>query len=407
MSVIDHTAAILLRLMGSKRGPSLDQERSELAFEKRLVPAKQREVRFSDFEGVAALKERGGLRSDNWENWCRLWQQNPAMAVAKSKLSMGWVLETSRGIVGYQGSVPLLYRFGGRTLVAATGTSLVVEPSYRACTIGLLASFYRQPGVELFLITTAMPSVGEVSKALRARALPQRDYDSVLFWVLNKHQFAKAVATKLGLRGGIAAVGAAVGAFTLRMDTCIHRRRPKDITHKFAITEIQVNDIGEEFQALWQRKITETPRLMADRSPSSLRWHFTIPRSSSTAVVLCCHRFNRLIGYAIVQRSIDRRTGLRKCLLADLLVEQDDFSVTLGLLESAYTNAVTSGDEVFEVLGLPRNIRQILMLWHPYLRAYPAPSFFYKVTDQGLAQRLSDENAWYASPFDGDTTLMP
>jgi hypothetical protein len=109
--------------------------------------------------------------------------------MAKSPLSMGWVLETERGIVGYQGSVPLLYRFGDRTLVAATGTSLAVEPAYRARTIGLLASFYRQPGAELRLITTAIPSVGEISKALGAHA-QQHGSDIVLFWILDPDKFA-------------------------------------------------------------------------------------------------------------------------------------------------------------------------------------------------------------------------
>ena len=115
-----HTADILLRLLKSRQRPAAGQAGSANLHEHVPIPAKQREVRFSDFESVARLKERGGLAKDNQENWCRLWQQNPALAVAKSQLSMGWVLETAQGIVGYQGSVPLLYQFGGRTLVAAT-----------------------------------------------------------------------------------------------------------------------------------------------------------------------------------------------------------------------------------------------------------------------------------------------
>ena len=168
------------------------------------IPAKQREVRFSDFESVARLKERGGLRKDNQENWCRLWQQNPALAVAKSQLSMGWVLETAQGIVGYQGNIPLLYQFGGRTLVAATAAGLVVEPAYRARCIVLLASFYRQRDVDLFVTTHTTASAASQLKALRAKALAQHDYDKVLFWVLDAHQFSKALAAevRLGERNG-------------------------------------------------------------------------------------------------------------------------------------------------------------------------------------------------------------
>ena len=102
----------------------------------RPLPAIQREVRLSDFERVAALKERWGLGSDTRENWSRLWERNPAIRMGGAELKMGWVLETERGIVGYQGSVPLLYRLGERVLLAAVGTSLVVEPAYRGRSVG-------------------------------------------------------------------------------------------------------------------------------------------------------------------------------------------------------------------------------------------------------------------------------
>jgi hypothetical protein len=406
MSAIDHIATILLRLMRNRQRPAVGTIGSEPAFGHMPIPAKQREVGFSDFESVARLKERGGLGTDTRENWYRLWCQNPAIAMAKSKLSMGWVLETSQGIVGYQGSIPLIYQYGDRTLVAATGTSLVVEPAYRARSIGLLASFYRQQGIELFLITTAIPSVGKLSTALQAKALPYSDYDRLLLWVLDTRRVAKALATKLGLGSRAAAVETVLGSLALQTDIRVHRRRPGRITNSFRVTEIEVKDLGDDFEALWHRKLTEKPRLLADRSAASLRWHFTTPGSALKNAVLCCHRFERLVGYAIVRHTIDRETGMQRSMLADILVEQDDPGVTASLLEAAYWNAVTSGGHVFEVLGLPRNIRQILMCWKPYLRRNPNCPFFYKAIDQGLIRTLADENAWYAGPFDGDTTLM-
>lgn len=402
-----NTADILLRLLKSRLRPAAGQAGLANLHEHAPIPAKQREVRFSDFESVARLKERGGMAKDSQDNWCRLWQQNPALAVAKSQLSMGWVLETAQGIVGYQGNVPLLYRFGGRTLVAATAAGLVVEPAYRPRCIVLLASFYRQRDVDLFVTTHTTASGASQLKALRAKALAQHDYDKVLFWVLDAHEFSKALAAKFGLGSGMAAaVGTFLGSSVLRADTL--RRGPRGRrTNRFGVREIEVRDIGNEFEALWQRKLTETPRLFADRSSASLRWHFTLPGSSSTVAVLCCHRFERLVGYAIVLHTIDRETGMRRSMLADILVEQDDSSVTEALLEAAYSNAIASGGHLFEVIGLPAHIRQILMRWNPYVRKYPTDPLIYKTADEALTRILADENAWYASPFDGDATLMP
>jgi hypothetical protein len=86
------------------------------------------------------------------------------------------------------------------------------------------------------------------------------DYDKMLFWILDVHRFKKALAAKFGLASGMSA------------DT-LRRGRKGRLMNKFGVTEIEVKDIGDELQALWQRKLTETPRLLADRSPASLRWH--------------------------------------------------------------------------------------------------------------------------------------
>jgi hypothetical protein len=38
---------------------------------------------------------------------------------------------------------------------------------------------------------------------------------------------------------------------------------------------------------------------------------------------------------------------------------------------------------------------------------YPTDPLIYKTADEALTPALADENAWYAGPFDGDSTLMP
>jgi hypothetical protein len=322
-------------------------------------------------------------------------------------LRMGWVLETERGIVGYQGSVPLLYRLGERTLLVATGTSLVVEPAYRGRAMGLLTSFYSQPGVDLLLITTAVPSVAKLSEALRAEAVPQRDYGRVLFWVLDAREFAKAVVAKARLRGALSAASILLGSMAVRADAYIWRRHAVSASEGFRVTEVPLESIGDEFETLWRRKLAEKPRLLVDRSPLSLKWHFMIPGRAPSSWALCCRRSDRLLGYAIVRHVIDPETGMRRSMLADLLVAQDDQNVTATLLGAAFDHSVRMKDHVFEVLGFPQEVRQILLRWNPYARSYPSCPFFYKTADRSLRAILADEKMWYAGPLDGDTTLMP
>jgi hypothetical protein len=396
--------AMLLRLMRNSAAGA--QHTTAAIPAERPATVRQREAQFTDFEAVAGLQQRWGLPKNSAENWYRIWRDNAAFDLAKSPLSIGSVLETEKNLVGYQGSIPLLYHYGDRRLLAATGTGLVVEPAYRARTIGLMASFYRQKNIDLFLMTTAVEAVGRLSRALRAEALPQRDYDTVLFWVLNPRDFANAVVEKFGADGPIGNLAAFLGSLAVRSEMTARRRGPRRIRRKFQVTEIPVHEIGDDFAALWQTKLAERPRLLADRTPASLRWHFIVPESQRKTMVLCCRMRGHLAGYAVVQNAIDD-TGLHRCALVDLLVEADDSEVTENLLAAAYAYARTSGGHVFEVLGFPGNVRRILRRWRPYSRKYPACPFYYKAADRTLQAILSDQGNWYATPFDGDTTLMP
>jgi hypothetical protein len=366
---------------------------------------KQREAQFSDFEIVADLKTRMGLSPDTIENWQRLWRDNPARKACYHPLPIGWVLESEGRVVGYLGSIPLLYRYAEKELIATTASGFAVEPDYRAWGPGLMASFYRQQYVDLFLNTTAMPAVGKIARALRAEPLPQKDYQSVLFWVLDPYRFSKAVMRKLDINSKLVAIGGVGGLVALTFDSLIRSRQPRLSRKNLLVNEIDLHDIGDEFEELWHRKKEEGPRLLANRTPEVLRWHFDVPGSKRKTCVLVCRSRGRLLGYAILRDQANPRNGLRTSSLADLLVQGDDPIIAQHLLLAAYEHAKKTKNHVFEVLGFPKYIRHICQEWGPYSRSYPASPFYFRAGDRTLHQALAMEEAWYACPFDGDTTL--
>ena len=183
----------ILTLIRSRRTASSTSESDSPAPSGAIAPAKVREARFSDFRAVAELKQRWGIDADSWENWERLWRHNPALAQGTEERPIGWVLEAGGSIVGFLGSIPLLYRFGDRTLTAVSSHGLVVEPGYRAAALSLVANFYCQRSVDLYLVTSAIPEVGRIARAFKSDALPQEDYGTVLFWVLQSYPFAQVV----------------------------------------------------------------------------------------------------------------------------------------------------------------------------------------------------------------------
>jgi len=404
-SIQEQITGAILSTIRTRRTASSTRESDLHAPSSAIAPAKVREARFSDFAAVAELKQRWGIDADSLENWERLWLRNPALALGEAERPIGWVLEAGGSIVGYLGSIPLLYRYGDRTLTAVTSHGFVVEPSYRAVAVSLVAAFYCQRSVDLYLVTTATPEVGRIARAFKSDALPQEDYDTVLFWVLQSNPFARTVMEKLRLNSVLANMGRMSTSVAIGIDKLLHRRWPSQHSTQLAVSEISVSEIGDDFQSLWSEKLTERPRLIADRSPASLRWHFEISGDRGSARVFCCRKDGELLGYTVI-RDDPQPGSLRKSIVADMLAKQDDPEVLRALLIAAYDHAKRGGSYILEVLGFPPSLRRVFLQGNPYHRKYPACPFYYKAADPILHKTLSDGMAWYASPFDGDTTLI-
>lgn len=407
-TIAERSVSFLLKAIRARR-PSTDADApaSPVTASDGANGVRLRELRFNDFDAVARLRHLAPWHwaPDSVDNWHRLWRNSPAIRSAKSYLSMGWVLEADKKIVGYLGSIPLLYHFGDKPLLAAAASGFLVEPAYRTFGKDLVASFYSQPKIDLFLSTT-VESVGRLAKALEVKTLPQENYSTVLFWVLDARHFADAVVWKLGATGGVRSLGGMLGSLALRAETMARSRRPRRASSKFRLTEITVSEIGDDFEALWRRKLAEKRRLLADRSPATLRWHYTQPGSQKDTNVFRCESQSRLVGYAIFRRETEP-PGLRRCNLSDMLVDGDDPETASSLVARGYELAMDCGCHTYEVLGFPRFVRQVFLQGKPYSRDYPACPYHFKASDRALHEILSNGESWYATPLDGDTSLMP
>lgn len=353
------------------------------------------------------MNQRLGQGPDSLENWRRLWQDNPALASARTDGVVGWVLEDRDRIVGFLGSVPLLCDYGEKSLVAAATCRFAVEPAYRALSHLLVTSFFRQKGVDIFLNTTATVAAGKIMTALKAQPVPQTDYDTVLYWVLNPGRFVTTVFKKMRLNPGMAASGGVIASLALRSDIALRGRSPGKRSAETSISEVDLHGMGEEFESFWLRKKRESDRLFAARTRAILRWHFLAPESRRKVQVLACFVKRELRGYLVLRHETESAEGLRRTIVADLLALQDDDRVVGQLMAAAYGCARNAGSDVLEVMGFPKSVRGIFLRWKPYTRKYPGWPFFYKVRDRILQEKLREEDAWYACPYDGDATLWP
>jgi hypothetical protein len=389
-----------------RQGQADHGQRAQAQVASKVPPAKLREATFADFDGIARLKRRCGIVADSPENWHRLWKANPALAEETAAHPMGWVLDAEGEIVGYLGNIFLRCQFGRRTLTAAATHGFSVDPPYRAVAFSLASAFYRQKSVDLYISSSAIEATGKMGLALKAAALPQPDYDTVLFWVLRPHSFARTLVKKLDLKPVLSPIASAAGAIGVMADKLVRRRRPRYDSTTLTVKEGGIETFGSEIEALCAERLTTDTKVYAERSAVVLRWHFEIPGDRGSVRVLRCYESEKLRGYAVVRNDVDPDDGVRRSIIADLIAQQDDPEVVRALWAAAYEHAKAAGSEILEVQGFPSHIREVSNAWLPYRRKYTASPYYYKATDPELHKILSDPAAWYACPFDGDATLI-
>jgi hypothetical protein len=400
------TDLALKRMRSLKTEPATD---GVDAREPAVDPAKRvkvREAQFSDFEQVCALNLRMGQGPDSIENWQRLWRDNPALDGAKGA-PLGWVLESPQVIVGFLGSIRLQYQFRGSELRAAATCRFAVDTAYRAFSHLLVVSFFRQKDVDLFLDTTATPAAGKIMTALKASPMPQSDYGTVLFWVLDRHGFAKAVSQRIGAGALLSHPIVAAGTVAVGIDQLVRRRPPRAADSRYRLQQGGVREMGPAFDRFWRDCAQDSATLWAKRSREIMYWHFEPPGNRRAVVALGCYSGDELHGYAIVRHEPSGTEPLRRSLVADLVVRHNDPDVTKQLLAAAWRSAKQAGCHVLEMIGFPDPIREAARQSKPYTREYPAPPFFFKARDREFQESLLSKAAWYACPFDGDTTLWP
>lgn len=389
------------RRNGSSRKAARPHAKSSVT---KTPPPKLREARLSDYEAVSELKRRCDLVPDSLENWERLWLINPALRNAQFQPPIGWVLESEGRLVGYLGNISLLCRYGDKRLIAVTGCGFSVEPAYRAVSFCLVGAFYRQRHVDLYLTTTASKVVEGIAKMFKSEPLPQKNYGTLLFWVVDQDAFARSVVSKLGLGSTLSYLGGKAASIAVSTDKILRGRWPKSVSSDFEIVEKSVRDVGDEFQVFWDQKLKEPPRLLAERTPAMIRWHFEISGLEAKARVLCCYRNRELIGYAVIDEKIQGEQ-LKKSVVIDMLAKQDDPAALTALMAGAYDHARRAGSHILEASCFPSSVLQLCSKWKPFMIPASGSPFYYKAVDPELHKTLSHENAWYATPFDGDTTL--
>jgi hypothetical protein len=361
---------------------------------------KLREATFDDYEGISRLESRYGLIPKSYENWKHLWIDNPTFHEFRH-WPIGWVCENEeKEIVGSIGNIPLAYEFEDRSLVTATSRGLVVDSGYGPYSFSLLAQFFEQQNIDLFLNTSVNEKVFRLQELFGALRVPVGIWDQSAFWVTNYPRFARSVLATRSVQGSLS-YPLSAGLF------CWDKLREKGSRKRHAGLQTQFcANFGREFDVFWQAMRKSIPRrLLANRSRAILDWHFGPALREGCAWVITVHDAGGLVAYAVFSRQDNEEIGLRRMRLVDFQALGERTDLLKPVLSAALQKCRQESIDMLETIGFAPNKRRVIDGMGAHYRPLSAWRYFYKTNRSSLAAGLGVPDSWDPTCFDGDCSL--
>lgn len=348
-----------------------------------------RTLRPSDAAALAWLHRSVGWGARSSVGW-RWLAENPALKAHEAPL--GWVVTDDRDrAIACLGNWVQRYRLGGRSLFGATGFNLIVPPSQRGRSRELLNAFLDQPGLFAAWTFNANPLSAPLYGRFGMTPWPAT-HAVKLAWITDPRaclegrfwrevvRAAPAVAPHLGER-------------------LLNRRLWSSSTPALPPRVSLLTDFADRSRyAHFWAALSSEGRLLADRSPATLRWRLSDPDLARPPLVLAFNRGREITGVAMA--AVGKGTVIDPPFLEilDLVALDGETEAVPALVQTLIANSRRLGAAKVRLqVASPRLLRQLGGLadtarreggWgHCHVRFAPdAP----------------DPALWSPTPYDGD-----
>lgn len=362
-------------------------------------PVRLREADFDDHPHLQACLERNGLNLRPRPAWERIYRENPFRDLVPSS-PIGWVLETpDRQIVGTYSTILSAVWWRGAQWSAGISASWAVDPPFRRHSLLLVASFFRQKGVDLLFNSSASADAGKIMAGLKARPAPHPDYCRTLVWVTNYTGFTASMLRK---KLALAALAAPLAAPGLWAADSLRRRGP----HWPAPANVRsLSAFDERFDGFWLSLRDTSNRLLSVRTRAALAWRFQGMLHQDRARLLVFEEHGQLLGYLVLRRRDRSAFGLTRYQVGDIQSLHDRPDVLASLMAAGLRLARQEGIHCVDMVGFNRTKQDSLLALTPRLRRLPQSPYFYKVLNPALNHGLEPASVWDPSGYDGDDTV--
>jgi len=360
-----------------------------------------REATFDDHEQIASLETRYGMLSKSRAEWSHLWLGNPVYRGLRRDWPIGWVLQDRHGrIVGTMGNIPLLYQFGGRRILTASGRHWVAEPAYRGAALELLEKLVNQPHVPLYVNNTVSAPAAAAVDAFACARVPVGVWNKTAFWITRyigfcasflkwkKYPFATTLSRPLAAA------------------TFLRERLGKAALRESDVHVDDCSRFDERFDEFWETFTQTHPHLLlAVRTREMLQWHYQYALLDRRLWILTIADGRRLRAYATFERYDKPEAGLTRMRLVDFQSLDGSTALLLPLLTNALEKCREHGIHVLEHMGRWLEPGEVIDAVAPYRRKLSAWCYVYRANDPALADRLNDRRVWAPSLYDGDASI--
>jgi hypothetical protein len=364
------------------------------------APPQLRPAQFGDYAGIMRLMGAHSFPIASFDDWAYLWQANPLWKRLDRDWPIGWVLERATGeIVGTISNVPSLYVLGGRTVVCASPRAWVVADAYRGYGLWLPEECFNQPGVDLYITTSAGLSA-QAAMAEFATRIPLGEWNTISYWITGHRMLAEQALERR--RIPFARALSIVGATALQLRDILRGKRPLKRNGSVAVE--LADGFDSRFDAFWRELRQQNPeKLLAERSCQALAWHFWLPLRERRLWILTASRNGHVLAYCILKQH--PRTTLRVLRLVDYQSIDPDVDVLPDLLIATLQMCRSNGIDLLENPGYGIPKMHAFDRRAPYHRKLEYWPFFYHAAEPQLAEQLQRPSCWDPSTFDGDASL--
>lgn len=254
-----------------------------------------RPFQLTDVPEVNRLHQQVGWHARSLEGW-RWLAANPARPSPQAPL--GWVIADDEGrAAAFVGNFIQRFWLMDRPVLGASGFSIIVPPAQRGAAPRLIRTLMRQADGDFRYTLNANPKAARLYPRMGLSPCPERGHDVKLAWIIDPvtcgwgRLLRNAVERSPGLAGRLG-----------------ERLMPRN-TEQIGAQPLQalplppgihwIRDLSDtsSLAAFWS-ELRGQGRLVADRSPATLRWRMADPELTVAPLLLGCEQDGCLVGYA-------------------------------------------------------------------------------------------------------------